>query len=65
MRGSRIFTNAELLALDRRLKGDRRDPYGLFARRIKPKIQELLCWANRTLELKKAIEPVRKKGTGQ
>lgn len=53
-RKSRIFTNAELIMIDQRAQGSKKDPCGLWAGRIKPKIKELL--ELNLAELKKLIE---------
>ena len=60
MRKSRIFPLTELNALNARLKGDKKDPTGIFAGRVKPKIIELLSWFGRRKELEKAIKVKRK-----
>lgn len=51
-----VFTKAERSLLEERLKGERKDPHGLFANRIKPKVCELLSvWFPRKKELEKVI----------
>ena len=52
---SRIFTTAELKALNRRLKGDKTDPTGIYSGRVKPKLKELIEWLKRK-EIKKLID---------
>lgn len=62
---SSIFTDAELLELERRKKGDLKDAQGLFAGRIKPRIMELLSvWFPQRKTLQKLIEPKRRKKDG-
>lgn len=61
---SKIFTNAEQDFLEKRLKGKKNwDVSGIFSRRIKPKIQELLdYWFPRKKELQKLLDVKKKKG---
>ena len=59
---SKIFTQAEVKELNKRLKGNRKDPTGIFSHRIKPKILELFVWFKRKKELEKVIKPIRKHG---
>lgn len=57
---SKIFTEAEQDALDKRLEGDKKDDTGIYSSRVKPKIKELLeVWMPRKKELEKLT---RKKG---
>jgi len=37
-----IFTKAEQQAIEKRIKGNKSDPTGIFSGRVKPKIKELL-----------------------
>jgi len=61
MEQSKIFTEDEIQHLNDRLKGSRKDKYGTFANRVKPKIIELLeKWFPIKRQLKKAIEKKRK-----
>ena len=39
-----LFTQAELEAMARRLKGDYRDHTGIFNNRVRPKLQEIQAW---------------------
>jgi len=39
---SKIFTKGELAEIERRKKGDKSDKFGLFSRRVRPKINEIL-----------------------
>ncbi|MDP2684952.1 MAG: hypothetical protein Q8P20_08015 [bacterium] len=59
MNKSLIFTQAETEAYNRRLKGDRKDPTGIFSGRVKPKILELLDWFRRKNEMKKILKTIR------
>jgi len=59
---SKIFTKAELKSLEERIKGNRKDPTGIFSGRVKPKILELFTWFKRKKELEKAIKPKKKDG---
>lgn len=53
---SKIFTDAELKALNKRMKGDKSDPTSIYANRIKPKIDELLnVWFKKRKELEKLL----------
>ena len=53
---SKIFTDTELKALERRKKGNRLDKTGIFAGRVKPKIVELLeVWFPLRRQLRKLI----------
>lgn len=57
MQNSKIFTKAELKALDERLKGSKKDKTGIFFGRIKPKIEEMLeHWIPQKNKLKKLIK---------
>lgn len=57
MRKSKIFGEKELKLLEKRIKGDKKDPTGLWSRKIKPKVAELVNdWIPRKKELKKTIE---------
>lgn len=50
---SKIFTKAEIKSLNKRLKGDKKDPTGIYAARVKPKIKEIL---NQWLKQKKELQ---------
>lgn len=53
---SKIFTDAELKALNKRMQGDKSDPTSIYANRIKPKIDELLnVWFKKRKELEKLL----------
>ena len=57
MRKSKLFGNKELALLEERIKGDKKDPTGLWSNKVKPKVKELVDdWIPRKRELKKAIE---------
>lgn len=56
MRKSKIFGNKELQTLEKRISGDKKDPTGLWSRKVKPKVIELVeKWIPRKKELKKTI----------
>ena len=58
---STIFTDAELEAMDNRLKGIGKDPSGLFSQRIRPKIIEILSiWFKEEPALKELIKPMKR-----
>ncbi|MEK6878038.1 MAG: hypothetical protein AABY22_00440 [Nanoarchaeota archaeon] len=52
---SKIFTNAELKALNERIAGSKKDSTGIFSGRVKPKIFELLGWFKERNQLKKLV----------
>ena len=56
MRKSKLFGERELELLEQRIKGNKKDTTGLWARKVKPKVIELLDWMPRKKELKKSIE---------
>lgn len=60
---SRIFTDAEIESLNKRLLGDKDDKTGIFSARVKPKIIEMLEeWLPKKTQLKKILtKNVRKK----
>jgi hypothetical protein len=39
-----IFTDTELEAMAKRLKGDYTDPTGIYANRVRPKLKEIRAW---------------------
>jgi len=51
-----LFTPAEEKALERRLEGDKADPTGIYAARVKPKIKELLLWFKKKRELERLLK---------
>jgi len=56
-RMSKIFTKAELNNIQERKQGDKSDRTGLFSRRIRPKINELLnVWFNKKDELEALVK---------
>lgn len=61
---SKIFTTTEQDFLEKRLAGKKNwDTTGIFSRRIKPKIQELLeYWFPKRRELQKLLDVKKKKG---
>lgn len=53
---SRIFTDAEYKALEKRINGDNDDKNGIYSSRTKPKVEELInVWAPKLKVLKKLI----------
>lgn len=52
MRKSYIFSNSELAILEIRKTGSKKDPCGIFSRKVKPKIKEILEFC----KVKKALE---------
>lgn len=50
MRLSKIFTNGELRAIELREQGDKCDKTGVFSRRVRPKINEILLMNLQRLE---------------
>jgi hypothetical protein len=62
MRKSKIFGDKELALLEKHIVGSKKDDTGLWCRKIKPKVKELVdVWLPRRKELKRTIE-VRKRG---
>ena len=56
MRKSRLFGDKELLLLEARIKGSKRDDTGLWSRKVKPKVFELVdVWLPRKKELKNTL----------
>ena len=45
-RVSIIFTNKELEIIKERLEGNLNDTTGVFSRRIRPKLKEILAWSS-------------------
>ena len=41
---SKLFTGAELKSFNERFEGSKKDPTGIFASRVRPKMIELLDW---------------------
>jgi len=57
MRRSKLFGEKELILLEKRLQGDKKDPTGLWARKVKPKVIEIVNqWTPRQKQLKKMLE---------
>jgi len=50
MNSSKIFTTAELKALNDRLEGKKADPTGIYSSRVKPKLKEILEWNKNTIK---------------
>lgn len=60
---SKIFTDAEVESLNKRLSGSKDDKTGIFSARVKPKIKEILdVWLPKKKQLQKAIETKPNKG---
>jgi len=38
------------------MKGDKKDPMGIYSARFKPKVKEILHWINRREELERLID---------
>lgn len=56
MRKSRLFGERELELLEQRIKGSKKDDTGLWSRKVKPKVSELVdVWLPRKKELKKVL----------
>lgn len=61
MEKSTIFTEAELKAMDKRLSGVGKDPSGVFSKRVKAKVIELLnIWFKEESVLKELLKPMRR-----
>ena len=57
---SRIFSPSELREMERQNKGDYRDKHGIFSKRSRPKIREILeVWLPKKKELEKLVKPKR------
>ena len=54
---SKLFTKAELESIKQRQQGNKLDPTGIFSRRTRPKINELL---DEWLPKKEELEALRK-----
>ncbi len=66
MRQSKLFGEKELILLEKRIKGDKKDPTGLWSRKVKPKVTEIVNqWLPRKKQLEKVVKsetsPKRKK----
>jgi len=56
VRKSRLFGERELELLEQRIKGSKKDDTGLWSRKVKPKVSELVdVWLPRKKELKKVL----------
>ena len=54
---SKIFTDAELKSLNKRLKGEKKDKTGIFSSRVKPKVKEIInIWLKKEKELNNIIK---------
>ena len=60
MRQSRVFGEKELILLEKRIDGDKKDPTGLWSRKVKPKVIEIVNdWMPRKRQLKKVIRQIQ------
>jgi hypothetical protein len=60
MRQSKLFGEKELILLERRIDGDKKDPTGLWSRKVKPKVIEMVNeWMPRRRQLKKVVREIR------
>ena len=60
MRQSKLFGEKELLLLNKRIEGDKKDPTGLWSRKVKPKVIEMVNeWMPRRRELRKIVSELR------
>lgn len=50
MKKSKLFTPAELKALNEKLEGKLNDRTGIFSGRVKPKLKEMLEWNKNTIK---------------
>lgn len=60
-RVSAVFTDKELEIIKQRVAGNLSDPTGVFSRRIRPKIKEILAWTAPSMrrQLTKALKQQR------
>lgn len=56
MQTSKIFTDAELQSLNKRLDGKKEDKTGIYAMRVKPKIIEIIEWFKQKRKLERLIK---------
>lgn len=62
MKESEIFKPYELEAMQERKSGDYSDKNGVFSRKVKPKIREILdVWIPKAKELRKLLEKKKRK----
>ncbi len=60
MRQSKLFGEKELVLLENRIEGDKKDPTGLWSRKVKPKVIEMVDeWMPRRMQLKKIVSGLR------
>ena len=60
MRQSKLFGEKELILLEKRIDGDKKDPTGLWSRKVKPKVIEMVDeWMPRRKQLKKVVREIR------
>jgi hypothetical protein len=56
MQFSKIFTDAELQSLNKRLDGKKDDKTGIYAMRVKPKIIEIIEWFKQKRKLERLLK---------
>jgi len=55
-----VFGEKELILLEKRIDGDKKDPTGLWSRKVKPKVIEIVNdWIPRKRQLKKVIRQIQ------
>jgi len=60
MRQSKLFGEKELILLEKRIEGNKKDPTGLWSRKVKPKVIEMVNeWMPRRKQLKKVVREIR------
>ncbi|MFC1676153.1 hypothetical protein ACFL3G_03970 [Planctomycetota bacterium] len=60
MRQSKLFGEKELILLEKRIDGNKKDPTGLWSRKVKPKVIEMVNeWMPRRRQLKKVVREIR------
>ena len=60
MRQSKLFGEKELLLLEKRIEGDKKDPTGLWSRKVKPKVTEMVKeWMPRRQQLRKVVSEMQ------
>ncbi len=60
MRQSKLFGEKELILLEKRIEGNKKDPTGLWSRKVKPKVIEMVDeWMPRRQQLRKIASEIR------
>ena len=63
MRQSKVFGEKELILLEKRIDGDKKDPTGLWSRKVKPKVIEIVNdWMPRKRQLKEVVRQIQTSG---